>query len=38
MGNMKILNGNVKNKCRLEGCNIESYNVEEAIEICTRFF
>jgi hypothetical protein len=35
---MKILKGYVKNRSRPEGCIVERYIVEEAIEFCTEYF
>jgi len=34
---MKILKGYVKNRSRPEGCIVERYVVEEAIELCTEY-
>ena len=34
---MKILKGYVKNRSRPEGCIVERYILEEAIEFCTDY-
>ena len=34
---MKVLKGYVRNRNRLEGCIVECYIVEEALEFCTEY-
>ena len=34
---MKVLKGYVRNKSRPEGCIVESYIVEEAMEFCSEY-